>query len=114
MALNVLSFFRLITEKYCIGIALANRVSTPTRERLVMWNWFNCYLSGRHEYGIWCEPGAIFLRCVHCGRRSPGWEVEGKGAGPAAPKARIETKAPKAVAAAGGTRVIPFNRTATS
>ena len=28
-----------------------------------MWNWFNCYLSGRHEYGMWCEPGAIFLRC---------------------------------------------------
>jgi hypothetical protein len=40
-----------------------------------MWNWFNCYLSGRHEYGMWCETGAIFLRCVHCGRRSCGWAV---------------------------------------
>jgi hypothetical protein len=41
-----------------------------------MWNWFNCYLSGRHEYGVWCEPGAIFLRCVHCGRRSSGWSID--------------------------------------
>ena len=32
-----------------------------------MWNWFNCYLSGRHDYSAWCEPGSIFLRCVHCG-----------------------------------------------
>ena len=40
-----------------------------------MWNWFNCYLSGRHEFGVWCEPGAIFLRCVHCGKRSAGWAV---------------------------------------
>ena len=43
-----------------------------------MWNWFNCYLSGRHEFGVWCEPGAIFLRCVHCGRRSSGWAIDAK------------------------------------
>jgi len=43
-----------------------------------MWSWFNCYLSGRHEFGVWCEPGAIFLRCVHCGRRSSGWDVNCK------------------------------------
>jgi hypothetical protein len=43
-----------------------------------MWNWFNCYLSGRHEYGMWCEPGAIFLRCMHCGRRSSGWSLHAK------------------------------------
>ena len=24
-----------------------------------MWNLFNCYMSGRHDYGMWCEPGAI-------------------------------------------------------
>jgi len=74
-----------------------------------MWNWFNCYLSGRHEYGMWCEPGAIFLRCVHCGRRSPGWAVEGKRTQSVThPKAKvIET-----VANASATRVIPFNRTA--
>jgi len=43
-----------------------------------MWNWFSCYLSGRHDYGMWCEPGAIFLRCIHCGRRSGGWELGAK------------------------------------
>jgi len=40
-----------------------------------MWNLFNCYLSGRHDYGMWCEPGVMFLRCVHCGKRSSGWAV---------------------------------------
>jgi hypothetical protein len=40
-----------------------------------MWTWFSCYLSGRHDYSMWCEPGAIFLRCLHCGRRSGGWAV---------------------------------------
>ena len=40
-----------------------------------MWNLFNCYLSGRHDFGMWCEPGQIFLRCVHCGKRSSGWAV---------------------------------------
>jgi hypothetical protein len=50
------------------------------RERgCVMWNWFNCYLSGRHDYTAWCESGAMFLRCVHCGRRSAGWAVTGEG-----------------------------------
>jgi hypothetical protein len=43
-----------------------------------MWNFFSCYLSGRHDYGMWCEPGAIFLRCVHCGKRSSGWTVSPK------------------------------------
>ena len=27
----------------------------------MLWNFFNCYLSGRHDYGMWCEPGQIFL-----------------------------------------------------
>ena len=22
-----------------------------------MWSWIKCYLSGHHEYGVWCEPG---------------------------------------------------------
>ena len=44
--------------------------------RSIMFNWFNCRVSGRHEYGVWCEPGAIFLRCVHCSRRSSGWAVD--------------------------------------
>jgi hypothetical protein len=45
-------------------------------EELNMWKWLNCYLSGRHEFGVWCEPGAIFLRCMHCGKRSSGWAVD--------------------------------------
>jgi hypothetical protein len=43
----------------------------------MMWNWLSCYLSGRHDYGITCEPGAVFLKCGHCGRRSTGWAVDG-------------------------------------
>jgi hypothetical protein len=23
-----------------------------------------------------CEPGAIFLKCDHCGRRSNGWALQ--------------------------------------
>ncbi len=41
-----------------------------------MWNLLRCYLSGRHDYGVGCEPGTIFLRCVHCGHRSAGWTVD--------------------------------------
>jgi len=42
-----------------------------------MWAWIKCYLSGSHDYGISCEPGAVFLRCVHCGhRRSQGWALD--------------------------------------
>jgi hypothetical protein len=40
-----------------------------------MWNWLNCYLSGRHDFGITCSSGSIFLRCIHCGKRSNGWTV---------------------------------------
>ena len=40
-----------------------------------MWNWLNCYLSGRHDFGVTCCSGSIFLRCIHCGKRSNGWEV---------------------------------------
>lgn len=77
-----------------------------------MWNWFNCYLSGRHEYGMWCEPGAIFLRCVHCGRRSPGWSVAGKESPGTHPKA-TSAKATLS-SSASASRVIPFNRTIAS
>ena len=40
-----------------------------------MLKWITCYLSGRHDYKVSCEPGAIFLSCYHCGRRSNGWEL---------------------------------------
>ena len=59
--------------------------SSELIEDFRMWNWFNCYLSGRHEFGVSCEPGAIFLRCSHCGRRSPGWEMDTKAHKAAAP-----------------------------
>jgi len=73
----------------------------------MLWNFFNCYLSGRHDYGMWCEPGQIFLRCVHCGKRSSGWAVERKRP-VALPRATVTTAAP------AGARVVPFNRVAAS
>jgi hypothetical protein len=76
-----------------------------------MWSWFNCYLSGRHEYGMWCEPGTIFLRCVHCGRRSSGWALNGQQPAPATvahvPK---PGKAQLRIVPRRGARIVPFNR----
>jgi hypothetical protein len=70
-----------------------------------MWNWFNCYLSGRHDYGMWCDHGAIFLRCMHCGKRSAGWSVDHKPhtAAPKGPVAVVNS-VPHA------SRVLPFSR----
>lgn len=69
-----------------------------------MWNLFNCYLSGRHDYGMWCEPGQIFLRCMHCGKRSSGWSVGAK---------ETSIIQPQPVVAAHTTaRVVPFTRPA--
>jgi hypothetical protein len=73
-----------------------------------MWNLINCYLSGRHDYGMWCEPGAMFLRCVHCGKRSSGWAVEAKfQTAPPRPPVANRKQMPAA-------RVIPFDRAAAS
>jgi hypothetical protein len=77
-----------------------------------IWNFFNCYLSGRHDYGMWCEPGQIFLRCVHCGKRSPGWAVEQKPGVAAGRPRTVGAAAPPAHAPGG--RVVPFNRAAAS
>ena len=74
-----------------------------------MWNWFNCYLSGRHDYGIWCEPGAIFLRCVHCGRRSGGWSLEAK---PQIVTAAARPTLKTAPAPTRAAQVLPFDRRA--
>jgi hypothetical protein len=79
-----------------------------------MWNWFNCYLSGRHEYGMWCEPGTIFLRCVHCGSRSAGWAVDARGAQAAAHLHAKPAKAHLRPATVGAPRVVPFNRSVAS
>ncbi len=62
-----------------------------------MWKWFNCYLSGRHSFGVSCEPGAIFLRCSQCGRRSPGWAVDQKGHAPAPAPSRAQRATTKAL-----------------
>ncbi len=82
-----------------------------------MWNWLSCYLSGRHDYSAWCEPGAIFLRCINCGRRSSGWSLDAKPHVSAtlpsrAPAAATVVKVnPAAVSASAHvTRVLPFVR----
>ncbi len=74
-----------------------------------MWNWFNCYLSGRHDYGVWCEPGAVYLRCVHCGKRSSGWTLDSRE--PAITTARAVTVPARADVTAAP-RVLPFERAA--
>jgi hypothetical protein len=83
-----------------------------------MWSWFNCYLSGRHDYGMWCEPGTIFLRCIHCGRRSPGWHLHGADAPSVSHDAtastpRASVAKPVAVAVAPTpAAILPFKRPA--
>jgi hypothetical protein len=42
-----------------------------------MWNRLYCCLSGGHDYSISSSSQTIFLRCVHCGKRSNGWELTG-------------------------------------
>ena len=41
-----------------------------------MWSWLNCHVVGRHEFRVSCEPGAVFLQCLHCGQRSAGWSLK--------------------------------------
>lgn len=72
-----------------------------------MWNWINCYLSGRHEYGVWCKPGEIYLRCVHCGRRSPGWNL---GADHAHHSQTAAQPHPAAVRRMSPATLLPFSR----
>jgi hypothetical protein len=71
-----------------------------------MWNLFNCYLSGRHDFSTWCEPGTVFLRCLHCGKRSSGWALEQK------PQRRTAPLTPPRVHVQPATtaRLLPFNR----
>jgi hypothetical protein len=77
-----------------------------------MWKWFNCYFSGRHDFGVWCESGSVFLRCVHCGRRSSGWSVHRQGdAQPVPAHARAHVAAGAARVSSPG-RVVPFERRA--
>ena len=39
-------------------------------------NLLYCYLSGQHDFGVRCDPGEIYLRCIHCGKRSAGWALK--------------------------------------
>jgi hypothetical protein len=100
-------------SKTIFGIRLAHRRFGEKRDMATMWNWFNCYLSGRHEFGVSCEPGTIFLRCTHCGRRSSGWAIDPKL--PHAPVVAPAKRTAKAkIASASPTRVLPFGRVAAS
>jgi hypothetical protein len=93
----------------------------PRRE-VIMWNWFNCHVSGRHEYGVSCETGAIFLRCVHCSHRSAGWSVDAKALIPfrpeshrvkvdrRPPEAPVVPAAPVAALPTRTARILPFVR----
>lgn len=78
-----------------------------------MWNWINCYLSGRHEFGVWCKTGEIYLRCVHCGRRSQGFTV-GAHAAHALPQPPRATVRPLATASTvrrvATATLLPFSR----
>ena len=63
-----------------------------------------CYLSGRHQYGISCGSGAIYLVCAHCGKRSSGWSIDLKtqlGVKPGPALVKLPGKA---------ARVLPFDR----
>jgi hypothetical protein len=75
-----------------------------------MFNWLNCYLSGRHEFGVKCEPGAIFLYCLHCGRRSSGWSLDEKAQPVPVPSRATST--PSVVTVTPPGRVLPFGRAA--
>ena len=72
-----------------------------------MWKWFSCYLSGRHDYGIACEHGAMFLRCTHCGKRSAGWTVDQNASNKAGLPSPSATT-PAVISA----RLLPFGRAA--
>jgi hypothetical protein len=96
----------LLETSVGIPFAIGGAPELATNEGLLMWNLVNCYLSGRHDYGMWCEPGAIFLRCVHCGKRSSGWTVT-----PKAPLAQARATVVTAPRVAN-TLVIPFGRAA--
>jgi hypothetical protein len=61
------------------GIPLAIQPVPPQLkpDEIMLLNLFYCYLSGHHDFGVRCAPGEIYLRCIHCGRRSPGWALSG-------------------------------------
>jgi hypothetical protein len=83
-----------------------------------MWNWFNCRVSGRHDFAMSSESGAMFLACAHCGRRSAGWSVEAKARKPVPEAARAKSEQrvtsapvpPVPAMPAPAVRILPFAR----
>jgi hypothetical protein len=75
-----------------------------------MWNWLNCYLSGRHDFGVSCEPGAIFLRCIHCGKRSNGWDLNARQAPLKPVAAHLPATVHLQPAVAPAARTLPFTQ----
>jgi len=69
-----------------------------------MLKWISCYLSGRHDFQVRCEPGAIFLGCRHCGKRSMGWELRADRGTPARVPVTTSSPAVRAHAHAHATR----------
>jgi len=77
-----------------------------------MWNWFKCYLSGRHDFGAWCEAGAMFLRCANCGKRSSGWAIDAKATPPLTALHAHVAHEHAHIATPPHSRVVPFSRAA--
>ena len=75
-----------------------------------MRKFITCYLSGRHDYSMGREPGTLFLWCVKCGHRSPGWTVEATraiGSSTKDPVLAVTSSRPVG-------RLLPFTRTTAS
>lgn len=77
---------------------------------MVIWNWLKCRVWRRHEQKVLCGPDGLFLQCVRCGARSPGWVIDRKAV-PSAPVARAVGHSTRAQTPAEPPRVIPFDRT---
>ena len=72
-----------------------------------IWNWFNCHVSGRHEYGV-------FLRCVHCGGRSSASDAikatagNAKSVAPRVTREKAAAPAPVLRMPVTTARILPF------
>jgi len=95
-------------------LKVRQQATKKVRYVVAIWNWFNCYLSGRHDYGVACKPGTIYLSCIHCGRHSSGWAIDAKPPRQTAVTSGRESNAIVAglTAAARSARVLPFDRAA--
>jgi hypothetical protein len=44
-----------------------------------MWDWISCNLLGRHQQVVASDHTSLHLRCLRCGQRSSGWQLEEHG-----------------------------------